>query len=116
MRATLKKMGRFPVKVLVLLAIALTVANAGCLARCIVQSCQDAPPPCHSHNKGDGGHCPQQNQVKLAATVAVALDGGAGFSLVALFAKVTRPQEFSSSAPNLAVVPLTVSSPLALRI
>jgi hypothetical protein len=63
-------MGRIPGKVLVLFAITLVLANAACLGRCIVQSCQDTPPPCHSHSQGDGSHCPQQNQMKTAVTGA----------------------------------------------
>jgi hypothetical protein len=61
-------MGRIPGKVLILFAITLALANAACLGRCIVQSCQDTPPPCHSHSQGDGSHCPQQNQMKTAVT------------------------------------------------
>ena len=63
-------MGRIPGKVLILFAITLVLANAACLGRCIVQSCQDTPPPCHSHSQGDRSHCPQQNQMKTAVTGA----------------------------------------------
>lgn len=64
-------MERIPGKVLVLFAITLVLANGACLARCIVQSCQVSPPPCHSHSKSDSSHCPQQNQMKTAVTGAL---------------------------------------------
>jgi hypothetical protein len=63
--------GRITGKVLVLFAITLMLANTACLGRCIVQSCQDTPPPCHPHSQGDGSHCPQQNQMKTAVTGAL---------------------------------------------
>jgi hypothetical protein len=65
-------MGRIPGKILILFAITLVLANAACLGRCIVQSCQDTPPPCHSHSQGDGSHCPQENQMKTAVTASIA--------------------------------------------
>jgi|SRR5579864_934264 len=107
---------RFPGKVLILLAIALALANAGCFARCIVQSCEASPPPCHSHSKGDAGHCPQQNQMKTAVTSAVALDWGAAFIPVDEPAEVTQTEQPVSFVAS-SVTPLwSVPAPLALRI
>jgi hypothetical protein len=109
-------MGRFPGKVLVLLAITLVLANAGCLARCIVQSCQDNPASCHSHSNSDTGHCPQQNQMKTAVTGAVTLDWGSGFIPVELPIEVTQAEHPYSWATASVTPPWTVPAPLALRI
>ena len=109
-------MGGIPGKVLILFAIALVLANAGCLARCIVQSCQDIPPPCHSHSKGDGSHCPQQNQMKTAVTGA--LTAASGFALL----PVDRPAEAMRAEQPLSFQAATVEplesalAPLTLRI
>ena len=110
-------MGRISGKVLSLFAITLVLANAACLGRCIVQSCQDTPPPCHSHSQGDGSHCPQQNQLKVAAASAVTFDSGTGFIPVDWPAEITQAEE-PGSAPALLMTPPSVVPlpPLALRI
>ena len=109
-------MGRFAGKVLVTFAITLVLANAACLGRCIVQSCQDTPPPCHSHSKGDGSHCPQQNQMKSAVTGALTVVWGMAFLPVDWPAEVMQaeqPLSFQASAIKPAGVAL---APLTLRI
>jgi hypothetical protein len=109
-------MGGIPGKVLILFAIALVLANAGCLARCIVQSCQDSPPPCHSHSKGDGSHCPQQNQMKTAVTGA--LTAASGIALLpgdwpAETMQAEQPLSFQAAT----IEPLeSALAPLTLRI
>src|SRR5579859_3590872 len=109
-------MGRTTSKVLVLFAIALVLANAACLARCIVQSCQDSPPPCHSHSKGDGSQCPQQNQMKTAVTGALT----AGWDVALLpgdwpaeAMQTEQPLTLQAGRVEPAWVPL---APLALRV
>ena len=109
-------MGRFPGKVLVLLAITLVLANAGCLARCIVDSCQVSPPPCHSHSKGDAQHCPQQNQMKMAATGAVALDWGMAFIPVDRSDDAVQAEQPYTLTTPLRTPPQFDPAPLALRI
>ena len=109
-------MGRIPGRVLVLFAIALVLANAACLGRCIVQSCQDTPPPCHSHSKGDGSHCPQQNQMKTAVTGA--LTAAAGIALLpghwpAEAMQAEQPLSYQVGTVERSWVPL---APLALRV
>ena len=109
-------MGRIPGRFLVLFAIALVLANAGCLARCIVQSCQDSPPPCHSHSKGDGSHCPQQNQMKTAVTGTMTT--GWGVALLpgdwpAEAMRAEQPSSFQVATVEPSWVPL---APLALRV
>ena len=109
-------MGGIPGKVLILFAIALVLANAGCLARCIVQSCQDSPPPCHSHSKGDSSHCPQQNQMKTAVTGA--FTAGWGVALLpgdwpAEAMQAEQPLSFQAATVEPSWVPL---APLALRV
>ena len=109
-------MGRFLSKILVLLAVALVLANAGCFARCVVQSCQDTPPPCHSHGKSDS-HCPQQNQMKAAASSALTLDSGMAFVLADWPAQITIADPPDSSTVLVATPSCNVSAPpLALRI
>lgn len=111
-------MARWPGKILVLLAILLAFANAGCFARCVVQSCQDSPPPCHSHgsnNDGSTKHCPQQNQMRAATTSAVTLDWGVGFAFVEWPAEVTASEPVFISGALTGLSP-TVLAPLALRI
>src|SRR5260370_29890972 len=109
-------MGRFPGRVLILLAITLVLANAGCFARCIVQSCEDSPPPCHSHGKGDAQHCPQQNQMKTAVTTAVTFDWGTGFIPADWPAEVAQAEQPLSFIAWSVTPPGTVLVPLALRI
>jgi hypothetical protein len=109
-------MGRIPGKVLVLFAITLVLANGACLARCIVQSCQASPPPCHSHSKGDGSHCPQQNQMKTAVTGALTAAWGMALLPVdwpAEAAQAEQPLSFQVAT----VEPMeTALGPLTLRI
>src|ERR1700676_3445004 len=109
-------MGRLPGRVLVLLAITLALANAGCFARCVVQSCQDSKPPCHSHGSTEPQHCPQQNQMKMAATGALALDLGAGFIPVEWPVEVTQTEQPYRPIAVSLTPPTTVLPPLALRI
>lgn len=109
-------MGRRIGKILILLAITLALANAGCFARCVVEACQDSPPPCHSHDQGSTRHCPQQNQMKATAATAVALDWGAGFVLIEWPAEMTDAERFSSPAVSLANSVVIASAPLSLRI
>jgi len=109
-------MGRIPGKVLVLFAITLVLANGACLARCIVQSCQVSPPPCHSHSKGDGSHCPQQNQMKTALTGA--LTAAWGIALLpgdwpAETMQAERPLSFQAAT---VAPPGTAPAPLTLRV
>jgi hypothetical protein len=110
-------MARIPGHILILLAITLVLANAGCFARCTVQSCQNTPPPCHSHGKSDAGHCPQQNQMKTAVIGAVTFDLGTGFILVDCPAEVTQAEQ-PGSAPIFLMASSSVVSPppRALRI
>src|SRR5690242_18551340 len=109
-------MGRFPGKVLVLLAITLALANAGCFARCTVQSCENSPPPCHSHSKGDAGHCPQQNQMKTAVTSALALDWSVGFIPEDWPAEVAQAEQLYSPTTSSVTPPWAIAPPVALRI
>jgi hypothetical protein len=110
-------MARTPGSILILLAITLVLANAGCFARCTVESCQNTPPPCHSHGKSDAGHCPQQNQLKVAAASAVTFDSATGLIPVDWPAEITQAEE-PGSAPALLMTPPSVVPlpPLALRI
>ena len=57
MRVNLKKMRLVLGKVLILLTIALTLANAQCFARCLVAPCDLATSPCHSNGNQKSGHC-----------------------------------------------------------
>ena len=107
---------RFSGKILILLAIMLVFANAGCLTRCIVQSCEDNPPPCHSHGTQDTGHCPQQNQMKTAVTSTPPLDWGGGFVLVNGPLEVTHVEQAYSSSASTVIPPSIVPVPSALRI
>jgi hypothetical protein len=109
--------GRIPGHILILFAITLVLANAGCFARCTVQSCQNTPPPCHSNGKSDAGHCPQQNQMKTAVIGAVTFDLGTGFIVVDWPAEVTQA-EHPGGAPAFLMAPSSIVSPppLALRI
>ena len=66
MRVTLNQMARSLGKTLVLLAIVLLLANAGCFARCLVEPC-DVPPPCHPHGQASHDHCPDQHSLKAFA-------------------------------------------------
>ncbi len=111
-------MRRWPGKILVLFAILLAFANAGCFARCIVQSCQDSPPPCHPHsssNQESPGHCPQQNQVRAVATSTVTLDWGVGFTFPEWPADLTVSEPVVISGAPAALSP-AILAPLALRI
>jgi hypothetical protein len=104
-------------KVLVLFAITLLLANAGCFARCIAQSCQDSPPSCHSHGKGDAGYCPQQNQIKTVVAGAVTFHLDSGFILLNWPAEVTRADQPDSVAIPLVTPEWSAPAPLlALRI
>jgi len=101
---------------LVLLAITLALANAGCFARCIIQSCQDSPPPCHSHSKSDAGHCPQQNQMKTAVASAVTFDWGVAFIPADRPVEVTQAEQLYSAPTSSLTPPWAAPEPLALRI
>jgi len=57
MHVNLKKMRLMLGKVLILLTLALTLANAQCFARCLVQPCDVATSPCHSSGNQKSGHC-----------------------------------------------------------
>jgi hypothetical protein len=107
---------RYTGKVLILLAIALVLINAGCFARCVVQSCQDAPPPCHSHSKGDAKHCPQQNQMKAAATGAVTFYWGATFMPVDWPAEQSQPEQLRRSSDSFIESSWTPPTPFSFRI
>ena len=109
-------MGRFPGKVLIWLAITLVLANAGCLARCIVQSCEASPPPCHSHSQGDSGNCPQQSQMKMAVTSALTLDWESEFIPVDWPAEATQAEQPLSSTASVVTPLWTVPASTALRI
>ena len=64
MHVNLKKMARVLGKALILLTIALTLANAQCFARCLVQPCDTGSSPCHSQ----GNHKPGQCNFRQAVT------------------------------------------------
>lgn len=109
-------MWRFQGKNLALLAIVLVLANAGCLARCIVESCQQSPPPCHSHTQGVPQHCPQQNQMKLAATGPVAFDWGIAFIPADSATEAAQAEQTLSLVTEVIMPAWTRPAPLALRI
>ncbi|HEY6391776.1 MAG TPA: hypothetical protein VIX89_10890 [Bryobacteraceae bacterium] len=60
-------MARFPVKILIVFSIAMALANARCVAQCLVQSCESGGDHCHSHGKSNAGLCSHQHEMTVAS-------------------------------------------------
>jgi len=61
-------------KVLIVLTLALTLANAQCFARCLVQPCDAGTSPCHSQGNQKSGHCSYRHAITgLSAKHAVSI-------------------------------------------
>ncbi|HYL76244.1 MAG TPA: hypothetical protein VEU96_18685 [Bryobacteraceae bacterium] len=63
-------------KVLILLAIAMALANARCFSHCLVQPCgQQGSMPCHSHGKPDSNGCAHHHDLTAAGEASVQAPG-----------------------------------------
>lgn len=69
--------GPFLVRILPLLAILLTLANAECFLRCELDSADRSAPPCHSQSKQVTDHCIELHNV----TAPVVHADGAAWTL-----------------------------------
>jgi hypothetical protein len=58
---------RFLVKTLIVLSIAMALANARCVAQCLVQPCESGGDHCHSHGKSNTGLCSHQHEMTVAS-------------------------------------------------
>jgi hypothetical protein len=91
-------------RVLILLTIALAVANAQCLAYCLTQS-DDGASHCHQDGKAKSGHCLLQHDLKVGSARDVAPDA-------VLDALVEMTEPAVNSAPRHPVELRTASPPL----
>jgi len=109
-------MGRLFARVLVLLALALTAANAECFTRCLVHPANHASMPCHSKDKAKPSA--PQHDFELVSAHSQA---PAGSQVVALAHQdencLPSAREYVSFAlsPSPPILD-TASSPLPLRI
>jgi hypothetical protein len=72
----------FAGKVLILLTIALALANARCFSRCLVQPCgQQGSMSCHSHGKSNSANCAHHHDMTAAAAGALHASGECPFVL-----------------------------------
>jgi hypothetical protein len=58
---------RFLVKILIVLSIAMVLANARCVAQCLVQPCESGGDHCHSHGKSNTGLCSHQHEMTVSS-------------------------------------------------
>jgi len=99
-------MQRARAKAVILLSVALMLANAECFARCLAQPADHSVPPCHSQSKTHMAAPQHDMQAVAAQTVTVAESEQYIPSLTEpLFASEYLPQPFASD-----------TGPLPLRI
>jgi hypothetical protein len=61
-------------KVLILLTIALALANARCFSHCLVQPCgEQGTASCHSHGKSTAGSCAHHHDLTAPASTSFAI-------------------------------------------
>ena len=69
-------MRSFAGKVLILLVIAMTLANARCFSHCLVQSCgEQGSMSCHSHGKANSNSCAHHHDLTAAGAASVQAPG-----------------------------------------
>src|SRR5271170_5093983 len=98
-------------RVVILLSVALALANAQCFTRCLVQPADNAMPPCHSHGHSNGKAQASgpQHDIRPSAAPMVPLSALAAHTNV-----IASP---FSATTELRPAPLAVArTPLPLRI
>jgi hypothetical protein len=98
------------VKILIVFSIAMALANARCVAQCLVQPCESGGDHCHSHGKSNAGLCSHQHEMTVASVDSQAAPGDAVQFILPVASAI-----FDSPAIRLPMDEPTASPPLSSR-
>jgi hypothetical protein len=110
-----RKMRSWWARILILLTVALAVANAQCFAQCLMQPRGAAH--CHQHGQTKFAHCSLQHELRLSSAGSVA-PGAVLIALVELPDLAINPASPRSIEPlaESPPTPFNPTTPLPLRI